>query len=1492
MQPALARMVRPSTRAESPPKRPTIRFVDMQRRTATRPTTAISRFVPPLALPEDTIERLETGKRPASSSVRDVLNRKGEMSTPRSIQTFVITHDNEAKYIDSAIVVQRAWRRYKSKMKMKSFLQFVMKARFRKVCFGFHLWRLTQMSPGDVAQKSYDAVIHYLSVNGLIVEQEDGWCTADMGMRILDFEHYMRIGMLAIPVDVRASVLVQFRKLIYKRLVVRCVRKWAELAAEKAVLAKTDPGVIYLANARGVFQGEYSGFVFWRFWTKYRKTKAVERGTWVPECRWFMAKKRTARRLNSQADDQRRMFIKKSVLRFMYLSHVAAAAQRSRTKLATKFHNRRLMVISFKRFQQIGSKRSVNRNRVRRCLREWYKLIDWGIITQMKGTVIRQRDEIQTMQNFFTQWRQILVTEAMRMTYLHELVTANNIFCMRIVLLMMGDFVHYAFYTGFQKWRELLRMKNKKLRFVQWSLHNAQGYAVARFLIDVFKENAGIVSRRINYLPFRRDGEKGFLLMRTGEASKLSTKARRKNRLLRTLKEGTEGYVMRVFGTTVDETMNAAKNVNSYPEAESDWYKNATREQIRTLFYRLVIVMANRSTLKRKIGTSKEKAAKLGNFRSSKLIFSRLDLAGFRHAQDTKDLKVRKQLQRRFQQDAERLMALETHDAAIALSKHVKQFTLNDNLTELSSGRYADDGTTPSPTRSRAKRHSIRPRFGLFNHPMLQDIEVLRDKIEEVNRMYRRRPNDVFMTEAPGTVRSTTATTSVTTEILPRRRIRQEDAFIYEPFKTSWKLGDRRSESRQSLSAFQLLQRSHLSLLRDGDDTYSQLTESFSQFERSREEVVPPRFEDLPSTLSLPSQLSLDPGIELRRSLTQSSQYLLSSTESFSRLALKDQKLLTDTLERLETISEAISTNEEEESHEVSIEKLASHFVQDPSFYETCSDQERVNMMTTKYFTVLDILLEKASRRSKPPDLIAASRKPARAQFPVEELHSHITKYLRKITPPAKPKAPKPQPVKAKKEPEKQPRLRSRTLLQSKNPKDRKRLFQDPDEQFEEVEGPNGEKYRKSACPEFNKVLFNGNVILTQTLIPQNSENKEDAKAQQEEMETETDEYSIDEEGLYRKPQSKKKQSPRLQAPKLQAPKLQMPAFANIPGGEKLMKKLESYLNSNITTLEEHEAAMESLRKTAMEATSDEMKTITIRFLDIIAKKYLLMQTDKEKKDLNQLVVLAEAETSSTSEEENEVSTIPIRKAIFTTAPEKKYAAFGTSGRQREPKGIEVLHRELTFTKDLADAINDASRYTRPYVIRYYERLSDIKPFEGLTRLKRTVRKLLRPPPEEPVEEPPPTPLTLSLGGVTKRKSPKRIRPSTPNLTPKKKRQPLTPEAPKLQISTRERTPLLDGCLRPEPSRAKTVLMKRPMAGKPKPRFTKMTPTMPNTPSDYYLERPKLPPPQRKPHHFKWNPKQDTYVTDEDIDFFLFVTPYVLPPELLNDLIDDYDDTE
>ena len=66
-----------------------------------------------------------------------------------------------------------------------------------------------------------------------------------------------------------------------------------------------------------------------------------------------------------------------------------------------------------------------------------------------------------------------------------------------------------------------------------------------------------------------------------------------------------------------------------------------------------------------------------------------------------------------------------------------------------------------------------------------------------------------------------------------------------------------------------------------------------------------------------------------------------------------------------------------------------------------------------------------------------------------------------------------------------------------------------------------------------------------------------------------------------------------------------------------------------------------------------------------------------------------------------------------------------------------------------------------------------------------------------------------------------------------------------------------------------------------------MIPATPKPSFDSDLKRPATSISSRMPHHFKWKPTQDKFVSDEDIDLFLFVTPYVVPLDLMNELLEE-----
>ena len=128
--------------------------------------------------------------------------------------------------------------------------------------------------------------------------------------------------------------------------------------------------------------------------------------------------------------------------------------------------------------------------------------------------------------------------------------------------------------------------------------------------------------------------------------------------------------------------------------------------------------------------------------------------------------------------------------------------------------------------------------------------------------------------------------------------------------------------------------------------------------------------------------------------------------------------------------------------------------------------------MTNKYFQILDLLISGNINKPKKPDL-RSSNSQISQEFPT--LHSQISKILRKINPEKN--------INEKNKIININQSEAELSLKKRhdNKKVRKKLFDDPDKDFEKILSTDGIEYQKSACPEFSNVLFQGQTVLTNT---------------------------------------------------------------------------------------------------------------------------------------------------------------------------------------------------------------------------------------------------------------------------------------------------------------------------------------------------------------------------------------------------------------------------
>ncbi|KAK8844452.1 hypothetical protein M9Y10_024310 [Tritrichomonas musculus] len=213
--------------------------------------------------------------------------------------------------------------------------------------------------------------------------------------------------------------------------------------------------------------------------------------------------------------------------------------------------------------------------------------------------------------------------------------------------------------------------------------------------------------------------------------------------------------------------------------------------------------------------------------------------------------------------------------------------------------------------------------------------------------------------------------------------------------------------------------------------------------------------------------------------------------------------------------------------------------------------------------------------------------------------------------------------------------------------------------------------------------------------------------------------------------------------------------------------------------------------------------------------------------------------------------------------------------------------------------------------MKYYKDISKLKlPFNGMKSLERRIREKLTTFNQNHIVKSSAAyncdenEVILSIGDVSNKKEKvkkvKKIGPRPVTIMSKKYPVKKNSDIVKLEINSSPRTPLIDGCLKPEPGKVKVV--KKQRVNKRKTQLTKMAPNFPTQSpefcvvKDFNEDNQKLNNTKKgsrtitlsgPPAKLEGNPNSDRInITDEDVDFFMFVTPYVMPPEILNSILD------
>jgi hypothetical protein len=373
----------------------------------------------------------------------------------------------------------------------------------------------------------------------------------------------------------------------------------------------------------------------------------------------------------------------------------------------------------------------------------------------------------------------------------------------------------------------------------------------------------------------------------------------------------------------------------------------------------------------------------------------------------------------------------------------------------------------------------------------------------------------------------------------------------------------------------------------------------------------------------------------------------------------------------------------------------------------------------------------------------------------------------------------------------------------------RRKLFEDPDAQFEQVTMPDGRRGQRSKCPGFCNVVFTGNQVLRATRWGS-------ATARQ------------------RKP----------------VPAVPMPTITS-EGAAKVAPEASQPVGDLET------AVQQMVDDSEIESN---LKRRILMILEKIVSHYLLDDLAKT----TEFSLTKFVDTGSENEAAEEAAPEPKREPTTPgEAPAQKPQKSGVFKRRVErPLNLRDDRRQ-GFARDLALAIIEGERYMRPYAMRYYDSAAGQSALDDITFIRSKVKEKVEPIVQTVVF---PDPEELTVNGRAKRLPPKKVKPMC------------EPQRPRSAIS---QPPTLSVGL--GGGRDASLL------GKRRPRPTKFEPVEPEPPGAFFIGEPgeRQEAKEVPAVHPKWRPPEHQTVTGADVDMFLFIAPFVAPPQAIAEMIRD-----
>jgi hypothetical protein len=263
----------------------------------------------------------------------------------------------------------------------------------------------------------------------------------------------------------------------------------------------------------------------------------------------------------------------------------------------------------------------------------------------------------------------------------------------------------------------MISTKRRSAAFVEWSFNQAARSGIRRHFLNCLFFCAGHKISHNDGVPFTSEVSRQHIAMRARRPAGMYER------------------------TTVSIIVAVICSLELFDSIRGDWSHFASSDQIRTLFYRLIIARSFRPRIQQEEQrslTSRQTA--LARFRERYNILDRTQLRTIRGCQIAETIELMRFRRKQFHRDSQLLNALDTEDTIHAITDKFPTFSTARTRLSLAPSDIADSPRLP-------QKRTIPPpvqRRQVTAHPLLEEVGKVKNHTIMIMRKYRRSPDIVF----------------------------------------------------------------------------------------------------------------------------------------------------------------------------------------------------------------------------------------------------------------------------------------------------------------------------------------------------------------------------------------------------------------------------------------------------------------------------------------------------------------------------------------------------------------------------------------------------------------------------------------------------------------------------------------------------------------------------------------------------------------------------